>query len=140
MVSQVPSHTMFVLSYDATKWAHPNFRTPLHQLNGHLLADETGVLGTFHFEGTARETGREWLMDSLSEVRGVLGGESLPIETGPNDPPPGVWRQCPWVVGQEEGGRSWMYVMSDLKSALSVRVTEAEEEEDNRPDPGEIDN
>lgn len=33
-----------------------------------------------------------------------------------------------------------MYVMSDLKSALSVRVTEAEEEEDNRPDPGEIDN
>lgn len=30
-------------------------------------------------------------------------------------------------------------MVSDLGSALSMRVTETEEEEDDRPDPGEID-
>lgn len=139
MVGKVPSHTISVLSYDATKWAHPGFRIPLYHPIGHPLADETGVLGTYRFENTARNTGRDWLMDSLTEVRGWPRAESLPLETGPNDPPPGVWRRCPWVVGQEKGGSgSWVYVVSDLESALSVRVTD-EEEDDGRTDPSEID-
>lgn len=68
-------------------------------------------------------------MDSLTEVRGLPRWNSLPLETGPNDPPPGVWRRCSWVVGQEEGGRGLVYVVSDLESALSVRVTEVEADE-----------
>lgn len=70
-------------------------------------------------------------MDSLTEARGLPRWRPLPLETGPNDPPPGVWRRCPWVGGQEGGGgaRSWVYVVSDLESALSVRVTEVEADE-----------
>lgn len=123
---------MFVLSYDATEWAHPNFDTPLSHLNGHPLTDETGVLRTFRFGSTALNTGREWLIDTLSEVRGFPRWDTLPSETGPNDPPAGVWRRCPWVYGQEGeegGGQSWVYVVSNLESALSVRITEVEADE-----------
>lgn len=64
---QDSTRIIFVLSFDATKWAHPEVFWGLSNLNGQSVSDETGVLGVFASENKAMKVGSEWIPGSLTK-------------------------------------------------------------------------
>ena len=125
---------MYVLTYDATIWAHDDTTDKITLLDGTpitVAANEyispatlkpVGVLGIYFSEAKARRTGKAWLYDQLMG----LGEEvhlPLPTQDGSECTEPD-WRKSEW---QRMADGSWGYSISDYSPrmlALAVHVTE----------------
>ena len=125
---------MYVLTYDATIWAHDDTTDKITLLDGTPITVDAneyvspatlqpvGVLGIYFSEAKARRTGKAWLYDQLMG----LGEEvhlPLPIQDGSECTEPD-WRKSGW---QRMADGSWGYSISDYSPrmlALAVHVTE----------------
>ena len=128
------SSKMYVLTYNATIWAHEDTtdkitlldRTPITVEPNEYISPATlqpvGVLGIYFSEAKARRTGKAWLYDQLMG----LGEEvhlPLPTQDGSECTEPD-WRKSGW---QRMADGSWGYSISDYSPrslALAVHVTE----------------
>ena len=150
--SSTPSHATssttsvktYVLTYDATIWAHDETTDKITLLDGTPITvavneyisaatvQPVGVLGVYFSEAKARKTGKAWLYDQLMGL-GFHVHLPLPTHDGSESTEPD-WRKSEW---RRTADGSWGYSISDYSPrmlALIVHVTEqtavADEDDD----------
>lgn len=119
--------TIFVLSFDASKWSHQEARSHLKNLSGDVIPGLTGTLGAFASMKKAQKIGEEWIVDSLAALGKEHQGR-FPNETG-YDHLSGEW-QSDWKTNISE------YIVRDDEKgiALSMIITEVKFDQDSDSD------
>lgn len=127
VIHQDFSNTIFVLSFDASKWPHPEVINELKDLTGRPISEVTGVLGAFASINKARKVGWRWAMRNLLAAE-ELYQIPLPYEME-EESLPGEWKRSSWVGNKDTGLE---YILSDhaRQIALSATITTVKIDED----------